>query len=48
MSNMPIKKVTERELRIIIKRMEEPRPSITLGKADISVVLPILKSQIGE
>jgi hypothetical protein len=31
----------------IIKRMEEPnRPSITLGRADINYVLPILKKEV--
>jgi hypothetical protein len=40
---------TKRSLKVIIKSMEENnRPSITLGKADISVVLPLLKKAVDE
>jgi hypothetical protein len=37
-----------REIKILIARMEEPRPSITLGRSDIAAILPILKKAIGE
>lgn len=42
------KNTTMRELKTIIKRMEEPRPSITLGRSDMATVLPILKKAAGE
>jgi hypothetical protein len=42
------KSAISREIKIIISRMEEPRPSITLGRSDIAAILPILKKAIGE
>jgi len=39
---------TKRALKVIIKSMEEPRSSITLGRSDISVVLPLLKKAVDE
>jgi hypothetical protein len=43
-----VKSSNLRDLKIIVARMEEPRSSITLGRSDIAIVLPILKEQIGE
>ena len=42
----PIKLARQRDIKLIIEKMEETRPSITLGKADIAVVLPILKQHL--
>ena len=42
----------KRAIKSIIKMMEETktsgRPSVTLGKADIQIVMPLLKKAIGE
>ena len=39
----------KRAIKNLIRMMEESgRPSVTLGRADINIVLPILKEHVGQ